>query len=62
MIPEDFEVYDPKVDNQVRLTKEGLTGNKMCIRDRANIIRLSKVEECPFRRFVSINLGMTYVT
>ena len=22
----------------------------------------SKVEECPFRRFVSINLGMTYVT
>ena len=29
---------------------------------QANIIRLSKVEECPFRRFVSINLGMTYVT
>ncbi|MDD3037639.1 BatD family protein [Bacteroides sp.] len=27
--PEDFEVYDPKVDNQVRLTREGLTGNKI---------------------------------
>lgn len=27
--PEDFEVYDPKVDNQVRLTREGLTGNKV---------------------------------
>ena len=27
--PDDFEVYDPKVDNQVRLTKEGLTGNKV---------------------------------
>ena len=27
--PDDFEEYDPKVDNQVRLTKEGLTGNKV---------------------------------
>ena len=27
--PDDFEVYGPKVDNQVRLTKEGLTGNKV---------------------------------
>ena len=27
--PDEFEVYDPKVDNQVRLTKEGLTGNKV---------------------------------
>lgn len=27
--PEDFEVYDPKVDNQVRLTRDGLTGNKV---------------------------------
>ena len=27
--PEDFEVYDPKVDNQVRLTQEGLTGNRV---------------------------------
>ncbi len=27
--PEDFEVYDPKVDNQVRLTREGLSGNKV---------------------------------
>ena len=27
--PDDFEVYDPKVNNQVRLTKEGLTGNKV---------------------------------
>jgi len=27
--PDDFEVYDPKVDNQVRLTREGLTGNKI---------------------------------
>ena len=27
--PDDFEVYDPKVDNQVRSTKEGLTGNKV---------------------------------
>lgn len=27
--PEDFEVYDPKVDNQVRLTKEGLSGSKI---------------------------------
>ena len=26
---DDFEVYDPKVDNQVRLTREGLTGNKV---------------------------------
>lgn len=27
--PEDFEIYDPKVDNQVKLTREGLTGNKV---------------------------------
>lgn len=27
--PEDFEVYDPKEDNQVRLTKEGLSGSKV---------------------------------
>lgn len=27
--PDDFEIYDPKVDNQVRLTREGLTGNKV---------------------------------
>lgn len=27
--PDDFEVYDPKVDNQVRLTRDGLTGNKV---------------------------------
>lgn len=27
--PEGFEVYDPKVDNQVRLTREGLVGNKI---------------------------------
>lgn len=27
--PDDFEVYDPKVDNQVRLTREGLSGNKI---------------------------------
>ncbi|MEG1659779.1 MAG: BatD family protein [Bacteroides sp.] len=27
--PEDFEMYDPKVDNQVRLTKEGLSGSKV---------------------------------
>ena len=27
--PDDFEVYDPKVDNQVRLTREGLTGKKV---------------------------------
>ncbi len=27
--PSDFEVYDPKVDNQVKLTKDGLTGNKV---------------------------------
>lgn len=27
--PEDFELYDPKVDNQVRLTAEGLSGDKV---------------------------------
>lgn len=27
--PDDFEIYDPKVENQVRLTREGLTGNKV---------------------------------
>lgn len=27
--PDDFEVYDPKVDNQVRLTREGLTGSRI---------------------------------
>lgn len=27
--PNDFEIYDPKVDHQVRLTREGLTGNKI---------------------------------
>ena len=27
--PEDFEVYDPKVDNQFRLTSSGLSGNKV---------------------------------
>ena len=26
--PDDFEVYDPKVDNQVRLTKEGGIGER----------------------------------
>lgn len=27
--PEDFEVYDPKVDNKFRLTSSGLSGNKV---------------------------------
>ena len=27
--PEDFEVYDPKVDSKFRLTNAGLTGNKV---------------------------------
>lgn len=27
--PEDFEVYDPKVDSQFRLTNAGLSGNKV---------------------------------
>ena len=27
--PDDFEEYDPKVDNQDRITREGLTGNKV---------------------------------
>ncbi len=27
--PNDFDVYDPKVDNQTRVTKEGLSGNKV---------------------------------
>jgi len=27
--PSDFEVYDPKVDNKVRLTRDGLTGNRV---------------------------------
>lgn len=27
--PEDFEVYDPKVDNQSRLTSEGMSGNQV---------------------------------
>lgn len=27
--PEDFEVYDPKVDSQVRLTQNGLSGNRV---------------------------------
>lgn len=27
--PEDFEVYDPKEESQVRLTKEGLSGSKV---------------------------------
>lgn len=27
--PESFEVYEPKVDNQMRLTSAGLTGNKV---------------------------------
>ena len=27
--PEDFDVYDPKVDSKVRLTQEGLSGNKV---------------------------------
>lgn len=27
--PDDFEVYDPKINNQFRLTREGLTGNKV---------------------------------
>ena len=27
--PEDFEVYDPKVDNKFRLTSTGLSGNKV---------------------------------
>lgn len=26
--PESFDIYDPKVDNQMRLTANGLTGNK----------------------------------
>ena len=27
--PQDFEIYDPKVDNKFTLTSEGLTGNKV---------------------------------
>lgn len=27
--PNDFEVYDPKVDLQTRLTHDGVTGNKV---------------------------------
>lgn len=27
--PEDFEIYDPKVENKFRLTNEGLSGNKV---------------------------------
>lgn len=27
--PEDFEVYDPKVDSKVRLTQNGLSGNRV---------------------------------
>lgn len=27
--PEDFEVYDPKVDSQMRLTQNGLSGNRV---------------------------------
>ena len=27
--PEDFEIYDPKVENKFRLTSDGLTGNKI---------------------------------
>lgn len=27
--PADFDIYDPKVDNQVRLTQDGLSGNKI---------------------------------
>lgn len=27
--PDDFEVYDPKVDNKFRLTTAGLSGNKV---------------------------------
>ena len=27
--PEDFEIYDPKVDNKSRLTQEGLSGSKV---------------------------------
>lgn len=27
--PEDFEVYDPKSDNKVRLTRDGLSGSKV---------------------------------
>lgn len=27
--PEDFEIFEPKVENNVRLTREGLTGNKV---------------------------------
>lgn len=27
--PEDFEIYDPKVNDQVRLTSQGLTGNRV---------------------------------
>lgn len=27
--PEDFEIYDPKIDNKFNLTREGLSGNKV---------------------------------
>lgn len=27
--PSDFEIYDPKVENNVRLTRDGLTGNRV---------------------------------
>ena len=27
--PQDFEVYDPKIDNKVNLTREGLSGSKV---------------------------------
>ena len=50
--PDDFEVYDPKVDNQVRLTKEGLTGNKvieyLAIPRHAGTYKIPGVSFCYF--------------
>lgn len=50
--PEDFEVYDPKVDNQVRLTREGLTGNRvieyLAIPRHAGTYKIPGVSFCYF--------------
>ena len=43
---------------QIEIKTRGLSNNIFA----GQYHSASKVEECPFRRFVSINLGMTYVT
>lgn len=50
--PEDFEIYDPKIDNKFRLTNAGLSGNQvieyLAIPRHDGVYKIPSVEFCYF--------------